>query len=170
MPENIIKSPVGIPCLGYEAMAASWDLIHDLLGGTQTMRDASVKWLPIETRESAASYDSRLGRSILYNGFRDTIHKLSNKPFTHPVIVTDIPKEIAYLEHDVDGHNKPLETFIREVLANLIKYGVAHIFVSHSKIKREDGKELTKADEARQGIPTGDFIISVIKYLSQDFG
>ncbi len=148
---DIIKSPVGIPCLGYESMAAGWGLIHDLLGGTQAMRDASITWLPMETRESDGSYASRLGRSILYNGLRDTLIKLSNKPFTHPVTITDLSAEIAYLEHDVDGHNKPLETFIREVLANLIKYGVAHIFVSHSKIKREDGKELTKADEARLG-------------------
>lgn len=147
------KSPVGIPCIGYEQMAELWPLIHDLLGGTKAMREASQTWLPMETRESTTAYDARLGRSILYNGYRDTLGKLSNKPFTHPIVITDLPEEIVYLENDVDGNNKPLETFIREVLVNLIKYGVAHIFVAHSKVeKREDGKILTKADEKELGV------------------
>lgn len=147
------KSPVGIPCLGYETMAKLWDLIHDLLGGTQKMQEASYKWLPKESRESNGSYTVRLGRSILFNGFRDTLNKLTNKPFTHPIIVTDLPEEIAYLKDDVDGNNKPLETFIKEVLENLIKYGVAHILVDQSKVEgTENGQGLTKADEKRLGI------------------
>lgn len=152
MPENLEKSPVGIPSIGYEVMEALWPLIHDLLGGTQAMREASQTWLPMETRESSPSYNARLGRSILYNGYRDTLNKLSTKPFTHPITITDLPAEIAYLEKDVDGNNKPLEIFIREVLVNLIKYGIAHIFVAYSVIEEVvEGKEITKAEEKRLG-------------------
>jgi len=153
MAEEKIKSPVGIPCLGYEAMSALWELIHDLLGGTTAMREASQKWLPMETKEGTTSYATRLGRSILYNGFRDTLNKLSNKPFTHPVIVDELPEEVAYLKDDVDGNNKPLEVFIKEVLTNLIQYGIAHILIDHSEIEKdEDGKDLTLADEKRLGV------------------
>jgi hypothetical protein len=145
-------SPVAIPCIGYEQMAEHWDLIHDLLGGTAAMQEAGQKWLPKESAESMGNYNSRLTRSILYNGFRDTINKLKNRPFTHPITITDLPSEISYLEDDVDGNNKSLETFIKEVLENLIKYGIAHIFVSHSIMPAiEDGKEMTIADEKEAG-------------------
>jgi len=152
MAEEKEKSPVSVPCLGYETMSEFWELIHDLLGGTLAMRKAGQTWLPIETCESATAYDTRLGRSILYNGFRDTLNKLSNKPFTHPVRLTELPEELAYLEDDVDGNNKPLDVFIKEVLTNLIEYGIAHILVDHSEIEIEAGKQLTLADEKRLGV------------------
>ena len=124
------KSPVAIPSIGYEQMSGKWELINDLLGGTDAMQAAGVKWLPIEPAESTQSYDARLGRSILFNGFRDTVNKLRNRPFTHSITITDIPEGISYLEDDVDGNKKTLETFIKEVLENLIKFGIAHIFVA----------------------------------------
>lgn len=146
------RSPVSIPNVGYEQMSIEWDLIHDLLGGTRTMRDAAQKWLPKEPAESSDAYRVRLNRSILYNGLEDTISKLKNRPFTHPVKVIDIPQEIQYLENDVDGNGKPLDTFIMEVLENLIKYGIAHVFVDHSTLDdAPEDAELTIEDEKRLG-------------------
>lgn len=145
-------SPVGIPNMGFESMSELWGLIHDLLGGTTAMRDAGQKWLPIEPAEGIVSYEARLDRSILYNGYEDTVNKLSNRPFTREIIVTDLPADLSYLETDVDGNNKPLEVFIKEVLENLIKYGVAHIYVDHSELEDiAEGAELTIEDEKRLG-------------------
>jgi len=153
MVQEEIKSPVAIPNDSYDTMAELWELIHDLLGGTQAMRSAGQKWLPIEPAESSTSYNIRLGRSILYNGYRDTLNKLKNRPFTHSITITDLPKEIAYLEDDIDGNGKPLETFLKEVLENLIKYGVAHIFVDHSIVETViEGKIITKAEEQQLGV------------------
>ena len=146
-------SPVGVPNIGYASMVESWKLIHDLLGGTEAMREAAQLWLPRESAESTTSYDARLNRSILYNGFRDTLNKLKNRPFTHPITIINLPDEINYLENDVDGNNKPLEIFIKEVLVNLIKYGVAHIFVDHSIVEEvAEGKLITKAEEKERGV------------------
>ncbi|GAH62508.1 unnamed protein product, partial [marine sediment metagenome] len=103
------KSPVGIPSISYESMAELWTLIHDLLGGTAAMREAAQTWLPQEPAEGSTAYKARLNRSILYNGYKDTLNKLKNRPFTRPVVAIDFPPDIAYLEHDVDGNNKPLE-------------------------------------------------------------
>lgn len=150
--ESKEKSPVAVPCLGYDEMAKAWRLIHALLGGTQTMRDASQEWLPIEPAESLASYDTRLNRAILYNGYRDTLNKLKNRPFTHPITIIDLPEELTYLEDDVDGTGKALEIFIKEVLTNLIKYGIAHIYVDHSILEEvAEGIEISKAEEKRLG-------------------
>ena len=153
MPVETEKSPVGIPCLGYEEMSELWVLLHDLLGGTPAMQRARQTWLPIEPAEDSTAYNSRLNRSILYNGYRDTKNKLKNRPFTRSIVVTDLPSELAYLENDVDGSGKSLETFLKEVLENLIKYGIAHIFVDHSIVDDViEGKEITKRDEKELGI------------------
>lgn len=145
-------SPVGIPGIGWNEMSESWALIHDLLGGTKAMRAAGQTWLALEAAETSSAYTSRLDRSILYNGFRDTLSKLRNRPFTHPIKVTDLPGEIAYLENDVDGNKKSLQDFIKEVLESLIKYGVAHIFVDHSVVEGVvEGKQITKAEEKEAG-------------------
>ena len=153
MVESAEKSPVGIPSVSYESMVELWELIHDLLGGTATMRIAAQKWLPKESAESVSAYSARLNKSVLYNGYKDTLNKLKNRPFTHPVTITDLPKEIAYIEHDVDGNNKPLEIFIKEVLENLIKYGVAYIYVDHTIVEAVvEGESITKADEKNLGV------------------
>ena len=154
------KSPVSIPNIGYENMAVDWGLILSLLGGTRAMRDAGQKWLPMEPAESTTSYDIRLGRAVLYNALRDTLHKLKNRPFTHAINVTDLPAEISYLENDVDGAGTSLDTFLTDVLENLIQYGIAHIFVDHSVIESiAEGNEITKAEENELGVRV--FLVNV---------
>jgi len=149
-------SPVAVPCLGYDEMASSWSLILDLLGGTEAMREAGQTWLPQESGEADEDYEARLGRSILYNGYKDTLNKLKNRPFTVPVKITALPPALEYLEDDVDGMGTSMSDFIREILSNLIKFGVAHIYVDHSKVTIEQGegdakRKATIADEKAAG-------------------
>jgi hypothetical protein len=139
-----------IPCIGYEEMAEDWELPQSLLGGTKAMRAAGETWLPKEPAEDG--YDSRLNRSILYNAYGDTLKKLDNRPFSHPMQVMNLPEELEYLESDVDATGKSLEAFAKEILWDLINFGIAHIFVDHSEHPEvAKGKILTKADEALVG-------------------
>ena len=134
-------SPVAVPGTGYDQMAPSWELILDLLGGTRTMRAAETKWLPQESNESNPNYEARLSRSILYNGFKDTVSKLRNRPFRVPVIITDLPEGLAYLEDDVDGVGTTLSDFVKGIIENLIEFGITHIYVDHSNmvVDEDDG-------------------------------
>jgi hypothetical protein len=142
---------VAVPCVGYQEMSISWELIHDLLGGTQAMREAGEKWLPREPREE--SYNARLNRSILYNGYRDTRNKLANRPFSHEIQFNEIPEELEYLKDDVDATGRPFSSFAKELMSDLLDYGIAHIFVDHTAISEiEEGETLTKADEERIGV------------------
>jgi len=145
-----MDNKIAIPCVGYQEMAEDWELIHDLLGGTKTMRLAGEKWLPKEPREDG--YSSRLNRSILYNAYRDTLNKLANRPFAHPISFTDLPEQLEYLKEDVDATGKSFETFAKEIMKDLINYGITHIFVDHSELPEiAEGAVLTKADEERLG-------------------
>lgn len=145
-----MANEIAIPCIGYDEMVGDWELLLDLLGGTKAMRAAGEKWLPKEPREEG--YDARLERSILFNAYRDTLNKLTNRPFAHPIQFTDLPEELEYLRDDVDGTGKPFEAFAKEIIKDLINYGIAHIFVDHSELPEiAEGKVLTKADEDRAG-------------------
>lgn len=148
MPDD--KNAINVPCVGYTEMSEDWELLHDLLGGTKAMKAAGEKWLPKEPREDG--YSQRLGRSILYNAYRDTLNKLANRPFSHPISFTDLPDELEYLKNDVDATGKSFESFSKEVLNDLINYGLVHILVDHSELPGvADGETLTKADEERLG-------------------
>jgi len=137
-------SPVAVPGTGYSQMAGAWELILDLLGGTRTMREVAQKWLPQEAQELDDSYVSRLHRSILYNALKDTISKLRNRPFKVPVVVTDLPDSLSYLEEDVDGMGTTLSDFAKGIIENLIKFGIAHIYIDHSNMAPgDDGSEST---------------------------
>ncbi len=136
-------SPVAVPGTGYSLMAEAWELILDLLGGTRTMREAGTKWLPQEAKELDSDYASRLHRSILYNALKDTISKLRNRPFKVPVIVTDLPDGLSYLEEDVDGMGTTLSDFAKGIIENLIEFGIAHIYVDHSNMAPDDESSST---------------------------
>jgi len=145
-------SEVAQPSVGYEAMAKKWPMLDDLLSGTQAMRDAGETWLPKEPGESFTKYEARLNRSTLYAAYSDTIDKLSNKPFSRPMSVSNLPEALDYLLEDVDSTGMSLETFAQDILMNLLVHGVVHVFVDHSVVEAvANGGKATKADEEREG-------------------
>ncbi len=165
-------SPVAVPGTSYSQMAEAWELILDLLGGTRAMREAGIKWLPQEAQELKDSYLARLHRSILYNALKDTISKLRNRPFKVPVIVTDMPEGLSYLEEDVDGMGTTLSDFSKGIIENLIKFGKAHIYVDHSDMSpSNDGGESTsrnRQDTNQQA--TDEAIASITIQGEKDLG
>ena len=136
----------------YDGMSERWPLLHDLLGGTKTMRAAGERWLPREEAESLAAYERRLGRSILYSGYKDTIVKLSAKPFSKPVVVNEVPESLSYLEKDTDGTGRTITQLSKDCMDDLATYGKAHILVDYSAIEENaEGAPITIGEEKRRG-------------------
>lgn len=142
---------VNTPIPAYERMAAGWDLIHDLLGGTAAMRAAREKWLPQEPAEKVAAYEVRLGRSILYDALKDTINKLSSKPFSRPLTVEDVPAALEYVEDDVDGNGQSATQLGKELFDDLSTYGKCHVLVDFSRVPENEVGRASIADERKVG-------------------
>lgn len=141
------NNSVDIKSTSYRIMEESWELPHDLLGGTRSMRAAGEKWLPKEDGEKHKKYKVRLERSTLYNGYSDTIEKLSNRPFSHPLNIVDLPVKLDYLRTDVDGRKKSFSELAKGCLRDLTIYGLTHVIVDFTTVKpREDGV-ITAKDE-----------------------
>lgn len=131
-------------CLKYKEMSCLWDLIHDLLGGTIAMRQTGERWLPREPKELHEKYRIRLERSILFNGFKDTIRRLVAKPFSRPVTVNNPPDRLEYFDDNVDRTGTDLTQFSREVFTSGLTYGLSHILVDFPQ-----AAERTYADEQK---------------------
>lgn len=134
MAEN--KDRVDLESADYEAMSRKWELLHDLLGGTLAMRDAGTKWLPMEPRESVQAYDARLGRSVLYEAFKDTIQKLVAKPFSKPVKVQDgLPARLEMMEDNIDRNGRDITVFAKDLFQDAVTHGLTHFLVDYPVIE-----------------------------------
>lgn len=130
---------IATPCSAYSEMAARWEIIDDLIGGTQRMRDAGTKWLPTESVERPLEYQARLGRSFLYGALSDTIEKFVSKPFSKKVLVKgDLPEELEDIEEDVDLLGTSLTEFARALLRDGLEHGLSFIFVDYSRVAEDD--------------------------------
>ncbi|MAK37623.1 MAG: hypothetical protein CMC15_15805 [Flavobacteriaceae bacterium] len=125
-----MKPSVAKPTEAYFRMLPKWQLIDDLMGGTLTMRSAGRQWLPMEDRESAHNYDMRLQRSYLYGAFKDTIQKLSAKPFSKPVATSGaMPEQMEAMVENIDYRKRDLTQFARLIFEDGLKYGLGHVLV-----------------------------------------
>jgi hypothetical protein len=146
------ENPVAVPSVAYDDMMTRWDLPIDLLGGTLAMREAEMKWLTQEQGEKYQEYKTRLNRSILYEGYSDTVNKIAARPFSRPITISELPPDLEYLVNDVDTTGKSYETLAQELLHDLAVYGKAHILVDHTRMPDiENGSKLTIRDEKEQG-------------------
>lgn len=147
---------VNTPSTQYDAMktAGAWDLLHDLLGGTQTMRLAGKRWLPQETEEKDKNYEVRKNRSFLYNAYSDTIEKFVARPFSRPIVwdILDVEAKEAFISvsENMDGEGQHLQEFAKDYLRALIRWGVTHAFVDYPEI--DDPDSVTKADEQEKDL------------------
>lgn len=112
-----------------------WRRIHDLLNGTQGMRQAGRRWLPQEPREKNDAYDRRLLRSYLFPGFSRAVRQIVSKPFGRPTTIHgDLPERLEVLKWDVDGEGTDITQFARDVFESALIYGKTHIFVDYANV------------------------------------
>jgi hypothetical protein len=139
---------IDVPSKAYVEMFPKWDLINDLLGGTTVMRAVGRKWLPAENRENAVNYDNRIARSFLYGAYRDTIQKLSAKPFSKPVAVAGkLSDRIESITENVDLRGSDMTQFARTIFEDGLKYGMGHILVDYPS----DGASQSLYEERQSG-------------------
>lgn len=140
---------VATPGLAYRAMAEHWDLPETLMGGTLAMRAAGRRYLPQEPRESDAAYATRLGRSVLFNGFRRTVRVLAGRPFGRPAVLgAGTHPALAGMAGDVDLAGRDLTGFARDLLSDMLVYGKAHVLVDFPPV----AGTLSRAEERDRGI------------------
>lgn len=129
------EDTVATPSMDYGCQAEVWQMIHDLLGGTPAMREAGERWLPREEKEEESAYQARLNRTFLYNGYGNTVDRLTAKPFSKPVTRQgEIGAEFEAIEKNVDKAGTTMGEFARSIFKSALKYGRSHVLVDYTQV------------------------------------
>lgn len=120
-----------------------WQLITDLLGGTLSMRAAADTYIPQFENEDPAKYQTRLGRTILFGAFEESVENIVDKPFSQDIIfngVLDVRLERMVMNADANG------TAFQDIAQSLLRlagaYGHVHVITD-----APDGKFESRAEE-----------------------
>lgn len=137
-----------------------------ILGGAPALRAKAAVYLPKFPNESQVDYEFRCKHAPLTNIYADISRNLASKPFSKPVDVSeDAPEQLAGklddktkrraggLVDDIDGQGNSLHVFAAEAFKSGLDKGLSWILVDHTPARpRADGRPLSKAEEAAQGL------------------
>src|SRR6266404_1639765 len=126
------------------------ELPRTLMGGTRSMRDAGMRYLPKEPAETQASYDNRKARSSLFNAFGKTVEDMTGKVFQKEIQLADnVPQALQDFAEDIDLTGRHLNLFARDLFYDGLQVGGGYILVdAPPPPSRADKQPPTRADYA----------------------
>lgn len=135
------------------ALVARSKIVRTLVAGTEAMRKARQEYLPKEPMESAASYDNRARRSVLFNATGKTVADMTGKVFVKPVVLgDDVPEELKQWAENIDNAGRHLNVFARNAFQDALQPGIGYIFVDAPPApKRQDGLPASLGDYRQAG-------------------
>lgn len=117
-----------------EQMHRHLPLFEALQGGTDKMRLAGEKFLPMWPAEDPKHYEYRLSTSTLFPAFSVTVEALSGKPFSRKCELSeDAPANFREWQEDIDLEGRNLHSFAADVLEDAMANGMAGILVEYPK-------------------------------------
>jgi len=127
----------------YDAMLPRWEMISNLLAGTEAMRAAGERYLPRHMEESDLGYDERLNTAVLLNMTELTLDALVGRPFREPIkIGDDVPEKIVDLMGDIDLQGNKLDVFAFDWFRDGVAKGFNHILVDFPRVQNEGNRTL----------------------------
>lgn len=146
------KDQVDTPSLAYESKAVLWGMIHDLLGGTFTMREAGEKWLPREDKEEVKAYEARVLRTFLFNALQNALDRLVAKPFSRALTQKGTTEtRLQAVIDDVDRTGLTMHDFAKQIFKAGDTYGLTHVLVDFPKTREAGEEPATLAEEVAVG-------------------
>lgn len=132
----------------YEYMFQKWQLPMTLMGGLPAMQAAGKTYLPQEPRESEEAYKVRLMRSSLFNVFKKTIMSASGQALMSPVVVSNVPEKLQYLEENATGDGRSITEIASDLIEHHLLYGKAHGLVDFPAAAKVEGMSYTEFKNA----------------------
>jgi hypothetical protein len=128
-------SSVNLPCAAYGTMLGEWQMIDDLLGGTQQMRSAGPKWLPQMPAENLIAYNNRLNNTFLYNAIGRAIRTLVSKPFSEEIQIAKevVGEQLDYMK-DIDRLGNDITSFARQAAMVGLAKGLVHFLTDYPTV------------------------------------
>lgn len=128
-----------------------WDLIDDLMEGTEAMRSKRTDYLPMYEQEDAVEYDKRIKSTVLFGGYKAAVERNAVRPFAKPVQiklpegVESLPEPLDRIADNVDGEGTDLTAMARRLMIDGVARGLAIMLVDHPTIA--DGLNAAQEEE-----------------------
>ncbi len=132
----------------YDEMSPLWERCSDVAAGTHALRAKTTQYLPMLTGETAASYEKRLNRTVLFNATWRTIVGFLGLLFRKPAVIT-VPPAVEPLMDDVTLTGVSLRLFAAEISEELLIMGRVGIWVNYPEV---DVAVATLADVQNAGL------------------
>lgn len=121
------------PCQAYLDQEIYWEVIEDLLTGSQGIRAKHRKYLPQMEREDERSYDRRLSRSVCPPYYERIEKLLAGMLIRKPIRTNDVPPRITEDLFDIDMQNNGLSVWAYTCARTILRYGHAGVLVEADK-------------------------------------
>lgn len=128
MSDDIIGG-VSAPIQEYMYFKEKMALPNTLMTGVSGMRAAGEEYLPREPKESKEAYKVRLQRSNLYNVYRKTITSSSGQALMNPLVISNVPEELKFLEDNCTGDGRSITEVADEMIQHHLHFGKSHLLV-----------------------------------------
>ncbi len=116
----------------YRAMAPRWQIVHDMRGGTQNVREKAMYYLPRFEAEQQDDWMSRVRMSFVNDWYETTLAEHVGLGLGDPVQLSpDVPDVIKALMEDVDGEGNHLDVFSQTVLDQAMHFGHGVLFTDY---------------------------------------
>ena len=112
-------------------MMQGWEIMKAITEGTKYLRDNSEIFLPLEPREDAEAYQSRVDRAVFSPFTQRLIRAATGLVLRKPITLTGDPYWTEMFKMDVDGCKSDLDEYARRVLMCSLTYGQSHILVDY---------------------------------------
>lgn len=129
---------------GYAEMADVWETCRDVADGTRKLREKTTRYLPRLLGEGNASYEARLGRTVLYNATWRTIMGFQGLLFRKPAVIA-VPDSLKPLMEDVTASGISMRMFALEATEECLTISRLGVWVNYPPAS----PEMTQADAAR---------------------
>jgi hypothetical protein len=139
----------------YDRMAPRWKVMNDVLGGTETMREARNTYIPQYPEETADLHEMRIKGATLMNTTEKTLNTLVGKPFSEmPGLSEDFSPEIEEkILPDADLLGNSWDVVCRHWFRSGIGKGLAHLLVDFPVLgAKEEGVARTLEDDRQEGV------------------
>lgn len=136
----------------YKAQIGFWRMVDAILGGEPSIKKGRTDYLPKFANEKDSVYQYRLENSPFTNIYADISKGLASKPFSKELAMKDgASAQVKTLAENIDGQGNNQHVMASTLFKDALDHGIAWLLVDYTKAKpREDGKPLSKAEEAEQ--------------------
>ncbi len=127
------KSPA-TTSVSYDSMLPSWTKVQTVLDGTKALRSAGRTFLPQHAGETDIAYNERLTKCTLLNLTKITLNSWVGRPFSDPIVFTDVPPDLEELLSNVDLVGNDVHVFSRDWFSEGIAKAYSHVYVDYPRI------------------------------------